>query len=67
VVKEQLHHYVVIYKVEKSKVESQSITAMDPAFGKMETYTKSFKNMDWCFGAFAPNEDFRSYNDKVSP
>jgi ATP-binding cassette subfamily B protein len=22
--------------------------------------------MDWCFGAFAP-DDFRSYNDKVSP
>jgi ATP-binding cassette subfamily B protein len=67
VVKEQLHHYVVIYKVEKSKVESQSKIAMDPAFGKMETYTfEVSENMDWCFGAFAPN-DFRSYNDKVSP
>jgi hypothetical protein len=27
----------------------------------METYT--FEEVsDWCFGAFAPNEDFRSYN-----
>jgi ATP-binding cassette subfamily B protein len=22
--------------------------------------------MDWCFGAFAPNEDFRSYNEGFS-
>lgn len=34
VVQEQLHHYIVIYKVEKN-----TITAMDPAFGKLENYT----------------------------
>lgn len=70
VVKEQLHHYVVIYKVEKSKVESQSkITAMDPAFGKMETYTFEEFQKIWTgvLVLFAPNDDFRSYNDKVSP
>jgi ATP-binding cassette, subfamily C, bacteriocin exporter len=70
VVKEQLHHYVVIYKVEKSKVESQSkITVMDPAFGKMETYTfEEFKKI-WSgvLILFAKNDDFKSYNDKVSP
>ena len=34
IVQEQLHHYVVIYSVGKDKIE-----AMDPAYGKMETYT----------------------------
>ena len=34
VVKEQLHHFVVIYKVSKEK-----IYVMDPAFGKIEDYT----------------------------
>lgn len=34
VVQQQLHHYMVIYSVGKDKIE-----VMDPAFGKMETYT----------------------------
>jgi ATP-binding cassette subfamily B protein len=70
VVKEQLHHYVVIYKVEKSKVESQSkITAMDPAFRKMETYTFEEFQKIWTgvLILFAPNDDFKEYNEKVSP
>ena len=34
VVNGQLHHFVVIYKVEKNK-----ISVMDPAYGKIEEYT----------------------------
>lgn len=34
ITKEQYHHYVVIYKVGKDKIE-----VMDPAFGKIETYS----------------------------
>lgn len=70
VVKEQLHHYIVVYKVEKSKVESQSkITAMDPAYGKMETYTYEEFQKIWTgvLILFAPNDDFKEYNEKVSP
>jgi ATP-binding cassette, subfamily C, bacteriocin exporter len=70
VLKQQLHHYIVIYKVEKSKTESQSkITVMDPAFGKMETYTFEEFQKIWSgvLVLFAPNDDFRTYNDKVSP
>lgn len=70
IVKEQLHHYVVVYKVEKSKVESQSkIVVMDPAFGKMETYTFEEFQKIWTgvLILFAQNDDFRRYNEKVSP
>ena len=34
IVRKQIYHYVVIYKVAKGKV-----TVMDPAYGKMEEYT----------------------------
>ena len=70
IIKQQLHHYVVIYKVEKSKTESQSkITVMDPAFGKMETYTFEEFQKIWSgvLILFAQNDDFRTYNEKVSP
>lgn len=70
VIKQHLQHYVVIYKVEKSKTESQSkITVMDPAFGKMETYTFEEFQKIWSgvLILFAQNDDFRSYNEKVSP
>ena len=70
VIKEQFHHYVVIYKVEKSKTESQSkITVMDPAFGKMETYTFEEFQKIWSgvLVLFAQNDDFRTYNEKISP
>jgi ATP-binding cassette subfamily B protein len=69
VVQEQLHHYVVVYKVVKSKVESQSkIVVMDPAFGKMETYTIAEFQKIWTgvLVLFAKNDDFRTYNEKVS-
>jgi ATP-binding cassette, subfamily C, bacteriocin exporter len=70
VVKEQLHHYLVIYKVVKHKIESQStIKVMDPAFGKMETYTYEEFQKIWTgvLILFAKNDDFKSYNEKVSP
>ncbi|KAF2515877.1 peptidase domain-containing ABC transporter [Flavobacterium zhairuonense] len=64
VTKEQLHHYVVIYKVEKSK-----ITVMDPGFGKMETYTFEEFQKVWSsvLILFAPNDDFKTLNEKTSP
>ncbi|WP_348798032.1 peptidase domain-containing ABC transporter [Flavobacterium adhaerens] len=70
VVKEQLHHYIVVYKVEKSKVESQSkITVMDPAYGKMEIYTFEEFQKIWSgvLILFAQKEDFTTCNEKVSP
>ena len=63
VTKEQLHHYVVIYKVEKSK-----ITVMDPGFGKMEVYTLEDFQKVWSgvLILFAPNDDFKITNEKTS-
>lgn len=63
IVKEQLHHYVVIYKVDKNK-----ITVMDPGVGKMETYTFEEFQKVWTgvLILFAKNDDFKIYNDKVS-
>lgn len=74
-VKEQLHHYLVVYKVdsvlEQSKINNlkSKITVMDPAFGKMETYTFEEFHKTWSgvLILFAQNEDFRTYNEKVSP
>ncbi len=63
IVKQQLHHYVVIYSVSKGKIE-----VMDPGSGKMEIYTiEEFQKL-WTgvLILFAPNDDFRTYNDKVS-
>jgi ABC-type bacteriocin transporter len=63
ITKEQLHHYVVIYKVEKSK-----ITVMDPGFGKMEVYTLEDFQKVWSgvLILFAPNDDFKIANEKTS-
>lgn len=63
IVKQQLHHYVVIYSVSKGKVE-----VMDPALGKMEIYTIEEFQKIWTgvLILFAPNDDFKTYNDKVS-
>lgn len=63
ITKEQLHHYVVIYKVEKSK-----ITVMDPGFGKMEVYTFEDFQKIWSgvLILFAPNDDFKVSNEKTS-
>lgn len=64
VIKEQLHHYIVIYSVGKEKIE-----AMDPAFGKIEKYTYDEFQKIWSgvLILFASNDDFRTYNEKTSP
>ena len=64
VVKEQLHHYVVIYSLRKDKVE-----VMDPALGKMKIYTYEEFQKVWTgvLILFAKNDDFITYNDKISP
>ncbi|AWK07366.1 peptidase C39 [Flavobacterium crocinum] len=64
ITKEQLHHYVVIYKVAKS-----TITVMDPGFGKMETYTFEEFQKVWSsvLILFAPNDDFKTLDEKTSP
>ena len=64
VVQQQLHHYVVIYSVTKDKIE-----VMDPAFGKMETYTFEEFQKIWSgvLILFAPNDDLTPTNEKVSP
>lgn len=63
IVKEQLHHYVVIYKVTKKE-----ITVMDPGYGKMITYSYEDFQKIWTgvLILFAKNEDFREYNEKTS-
>jgi ATP-binding cassette, subfamily C, bacteriocin exporter len=64
VVQQQLHHYVVIYSVTKDKIE-----VMDPAYGKMESY--SFEDFQKIWSGvlilFAPNDDLTHTNEKVSP
>lgn len=63
VVNKQLHHYVVIYSVTKTK-----ITVMDPGKGKMITYSyKEFKET-WTgvLILFAKAEEFKTYNEKTS-
>ncbi|MBB4800694.1 ATP-binding cassette subfamily B protein [Flavobacterium nitrogenifigens] len=64
ITKEQYHHYLVIYKVAKS-----TITVMDPGFGKMETYTFEEFQKVWSsvLILFAPNDDFKTRNEKTSP
>lgn len=64
VTKEQLHHYVVVYKIEKSK-----ITVMDPGSGKMEVYNFDEFQKIWSgvLILFAPNDDFKIRNEKTSP
>lgn len=63
VTKEQFHHYIVIYKAEKAK-----ITVMDPGFGKMEVYTLEEFQKLWSgvLILFAPNDDFKTVNEKTS-
>jgi len=64
ITKEQFHHYVVIYKVEKAQ-----ITVMDPGFGKMEVYTFEDFQKIWSgvLILFAPNDSFKSSNEITSP
>lgn len=63
ITKEQYHHYVVIYKASKSKIE-----IMDPAFGKIEEHTiEEFSNI-WTgvLILLEPNEYFEQKDEKTS-
>lgn len=63
VIKEQLQHYVVLYKVDKNR-----ITVMDPAVGKMEKYTAEEFAKIWTgvLILLEPNEYFEQRNEKTS-
>lgn len=60
---QQLHHYVVIYKVTKKE-----ITVMDPAYGRMEKYSYEDFQKIWSgvLILFAKSEEFKTTNEKVS-
>jgi ATP-binding cassette subfamily B protein len=64
VLKNQLHHFVVIYKVTNKHVE-----VMDPAYGSMEKYTLEGFQEIWSgvLILMAPSEEFKTYNETVSP
>ena len=63
IVKEQLHHYVVLYKVTKAE-----IVVMDPGYGKMQTYSYEDFQKIWTgvLILFAKNDDFVEKNEKTS-
>ncbi len=63
VVMEQLHHFVVIYKIDKNQVE-----VMDPAYGKIEKYSMTDFQKIWTgvLILLEPNEYFEQRNEKVS-
>ncbi len=63
IIKEQWHHYIVIYKVEKDK-----ITVMDPAFGKLETYSFADFSKIWTgvLILLEPNEYFEQKNEQTN-
>ena len=63
VIKEVLHHYMVIYRISDKEVK-----VMDPAFGKIETYSISEFEKIWSgvLILLAPNEKFEKGNEKVS-
>ncbi|PVH24308.1 peptidase domain-containing ABC transporter [Sphingobacterium corticibacter] len=63
IVKKQLQHYVVIYKVDK-----QHITVMDPGIGKLEKYNfEAFKKI-WTgvLVLLEPNEYFEKRNERTN-
>lgn len=63
VVNGQLHHFVVIYKVSKTKIQ-----VMDPAYGKMEEYSfeKFAKVWTGVLILLEPNEYFEQKDEKTS-
>ncbi|MFK7811997.1 MAG: peptidase domain-containing ABC transporter [Maribacter sp.] len=63
VVKEVLHHYVVIYEVTKTYVK-----IMDPADGKMHKKTHKEFEKEWTgvLVLLSPNDDFAIGNEKIS-
>lgn len=63
VLKNQLHHYVVIYAANNKKIK-----LMDPAYGTMESYSlEAFKEI-WTgvLILMAPSEQFKAYSESVS-
>lgn len=63
IVKEQLHHFVVIYETGKNHIK-----VMDPGSGKLEKYShEDFKKV-WTgvLVLLLPSEDFKKGNEKVS-
>lgn len=63
IVKEQLHHYIVIYEVTKNYVK-----IMDPGDGKIHKKTHVEFKKEWTgvLVLILPNEDFSIGNEKVS-
>ena len=63
IVKEQLQHYVVVYKVTKTHV-----TYMDPGDGRMHQKTREEFNKEWTkvMVIMEPEESFRRGNEKKS-
>ena len=63
VVNKQLHHYVVIYKVTKTKIK-----VMDPGKGKLITYSYEEFKATWTgvLILFSKAEVFKTYNEKTS-
>lgn len=76
ILKEELHHYVVIYKVNvvqnaHAEIDSlkSKILVMDPGTGTMEHYTYDDFKKIWSgvLLLFAPADHFQTYNDTISP
>lgn len=63
VIKEQLHHFVVIYKVAKDK-----ISVMDPAYGRIEDYTLQKFTEIWTgvLILLEPDEYFEQKDERTS-
>ena len=63
IVKERLHHYVVIYEVTK-----EFIKIMDPGDGKLHKKTHEEFKKEWTgvLVLLLPQEDFKTGNEKVS-
>jgi len=63
IVKEQLHHYVVIYDIDKTHIK-----IMDPATGKMEKRLHEEFKKEWTgvLILMLPSEKFKEGNEKIS-
>lgn len=63
IVNEQMHHYVVIYKVSRDKIE-----VMNPTFGKMEEFSIEEFSKIWTgvLILLEPNEYFEQKDEKTS-
>ncbi|MDU0807805.1 peptidase domain-containing ABC transporter [Aquirufa regiilacus] len=64
ILKNQYHHFVVIYKVGKNSIE-----VMDPAFGKIIKYSMDEFKEIWSgvLIIIAPSAQFKVYSETVSP